>query len=71
MVNNEADWQLSKIARQEPAPHAALRTMTLMQNGLVFPDFESIMRRIRARTEHLAMLRVKRQRTIAASVDCK
>lgn len=45
--------------------------MSPMQNGLLFPDLELMIRRMRARTEHFARLRAKRQRIAAARVDCE
>lgn len=56
-------------ARQEPTPQAALMAMSEMQNILIFPVLEPIIRRIRARTEHLARARASKLRITAARVD--
>lgn len=56
-------------AKDEPIPHAELRTISPIQNGLLFPVLESMIRRIRARTEHLARLKVIKQRIRAARTD--
>ena len=68
-VNNASARQLTKKATQEPTPHAALTAMSPMQNGLFIPALGPMIRSIRARSEHLARLNVKRLRIVAASVD--
>jgi hypothetical protein len=68
-VNKAPARQFTRHAKQEATPHATLRTMRPMQRGLLFPDLEPMMRRMRARAEHLAKLRAKRQRITAARMD--
>jgi hypothetical protein len=58
-------------AKLEPTPQAALMAMSATQNILVFPSFVPIMRRMRARTEHLARLRAIKVRITDARAHCQ
>jgi hypothetical protein len=51
----------------DPTPHAAVITIRPMQNSSLFPGLQSMMRRMRARTEHFARVKVEIKKMVDAT----
>lgn len=62
---------LAKNVMDEPTPQAMLRHIRPIQTGLFQPALGPMTRNIKASTEHLASARQRRQRIVAAIVDCE